>query len=231
MTATTSTSSAASAARESKDVRDGSTTTAPYGTRSRNRPGVARPNYAEDHADLDADLVHAAAPAATPAATAADGGRPVSSQAATPAPNTAAIPGTSTFSVTPTPSNNSIVNGHDSSAMANSNAAHGADNASATPATQPPRRRKNAANHAANNLHAAAGAAAPPSQAVQRRAGPVTANHPPVELPMMTFGKSGALLKNGALYDDSGTALSVDGTLPALAAAFRVSLDASLIAT
>jgi hypothetical protein len=117
MTASTSTSSNPS----SKEAAPGGTGAAvPYGTRSRNRTGTARPNYAEDK-ELDAEFEIASSSKDTSARKAArlidninvtDSGRPANSTRKIPASETEhtltiqshykePIPGTSTFSANP----------------------------------------------------------------------------------------------------------------------------------
>lgn len=198
MTATTSDSSHASA-KESKEP-----VVAPYGTRSRNRPGTSRPNYAED-VELDFEVAQTASNGNTSEPSSRGsvatesgqssgvGGKKGSGAGRGNAPwgNTGPnskdqppnlnIPGTSTFAANPT------VN-----------------------STQPqPKRRKNAASHAVNGSHANAAA---PSQVGSRRANnALIAANSTRETNMMTFEKTGAMLKNGRLETDDGQTVSVDG--------------------
>ncbi|ORY00228.1 hypothetical protein BCR34DRAFT_606327 [Clohesyomyces aquaticus] len=199
MTATTSNSSHASA----REVREAAM---PYGTRSRNRPGTSRPNYAED-VDMDFEMANAAAngniseaPSRGSAATESRqspsvGGKKGSSAGQgnaswgnagpnNPNPKDTApnvnIPGTSSFSAHP-----------------NGNSA------------QPPKRRKNAAANATNGNHAHVASA--PSQASTRRANnALIAANSTRESNMMTFQKSGAFLQDGRLVADDGQAISVN---------------------
>ncbi|KAF2187854.1 hypothetical protein K469DRAFT_108805 [Zopfia rhizophila CBS 207.26] len=195
MTATTSASSHASA----KDTKESAA--APYGTRSRNRPGTSRPNYAED-VEMDFEMAQASTNGNTseaisrgslvtenrqsPSVGAKKGS--VAGQGNAPWGNTGPsskdaasnlnIPGTSTFSANPSASS-----------------------------VQQPKRRKNAANHAING-HANAVA---PSQGSAKRANNamMTANNSR-ESNMMTFEKTGAFLQNGRLEADNGQAVSVN---------------------
>ncbi|KAF2707523.1 hypothetical protein K504DRAFT_383392 [Pleomassaria siparia CBS 279.74] len=204
MTATTSNSSHPSAkeAKEAKDV-----TAAPYGTRSRKRPGTSRINYAED-VEMDFEMSQAATNGTSSGPPSRDslaaenvqsaagvGGKkgsgavqgnapPWGNAGPNPkdVPPNLNIPGTSTFAANPT----------------------------TTPAqpAQPPKRRKNAAGHATNGNHANAAA---PSQVAVRRANNATpAANWARESNMMTFAKSGAFLRDGRLEADDGQVLSVN---------------------
>ena len=174
---------------------------APYGTRSRNRPGVSRINYAEDSIEMDFETSAALAngnPSDAPSRASVvterrqsptTGGKKANGVGQASWGNNASnskeaasnlsIPGTSTFSANP-----------------NSNSA------------QPPKRRKNAAAHS-NAAHAGA-----PSHAQARRANNamIAANNSR-ETNMMTFERTGGILKNGVLEADDGRTVSVNGTL------------------
>jgi hypothetical protein len=192
MTATTSTSSHASA-KDSKEPKEPAIV-APYGTRSRNRPGrTSRINYAED-VEMDFEMAPAAAngnvsepPSRASVATedgqsSGVGGKKGSGPASSnkdqpPNPN---IPGTSSFAANP-----------------------------GVPSAQPPKRRKNAASHATSGNHANAVA---PSQVGARRAnGAMVPATSPREFNMMTFERTGALLRNGHLEADDGRTVSING--------------------
>jgi hypothetical protein len=178
-------------------------TIAPYGTRSRNRPGRSRINYAED-VEMDFEMAPAAANANTSEAqtrgsVATDSGQlpgvagkkgSGAGQAQASWGNTAPtpkdnppnvnIPGTSSFAANPS----------DSTAPA-------------------PKRRKNAANHAAHGNHANAAA---PSQGGARRAhSAVVAANSTRESTIMTFEKTGAILQNGQLEADDGRTVAING--------------------
>ncbi|KAF2736644.1 hypothetical protein EJ04DRAFT_562314 [Polyplosphaeria fusca] len=194
MTATTSHSSHASA-KEPKD-----TAAAPYGTRSRNRPGTSRPNYAED-VEMDFEMAQPSPngntseppsrgslvmdgglSGAKKGSASAQGHAPWGNGGPNPKDDSVSlnIPGTSTFAATP--------------------AVHSA---------QPAKRRKNAAGHATNGNHANAAA---PSQAGAKRANNAlaAANHYGRESNMMTFDHTGTFLKNGRLEADDGQTVSID---------------------
>lgn len=197
MTATTSESSHAS----TKGTKEPAAT--PYGTRSRNRPGTSRINYAED-VEMDFEM----APVSTNGTTSeppsrgsvatesgqssgvggkkgsggGQGNAPWGSAAPNPKdqPPNLNIPGTSSFAANP----------NDKPA-------------------QPPKRRKNAASHATNGVHASA---APPSQGGARRVNhAMTPANSTRESLMMTFEKTGAMLKNGRLEADDGRTVSING--------------------
>ncbi|KAF2278100.1 uncharacterized protein EI97DRAFT_492672 [Westerdykella ornata] len=205
MTATETASSQASEKESTKEP-----TPAPYGTRSRNRLGASRINYAED-VEMDFEMAQPPASATTSgppsrASLATEGGQPSAAggkkgasaaqghaswgtHAATPKeqPPNANIPGTSTFTAVP----------HSHSAP-------------------PPKRRKNAASHATNGSHASATA---PSQGAGgggagKRAYPasnaMSVANASRESTMMTFEKTKGLLVNGRLEADDGQTVSVN---------------------
>ncbi|KAK7522769.1 uncharacterized protein IWZ02DRAFT_253549 [Phyllosticta citriasiana] len=180
--------------------------TSGYGTRSRNRPGTARINYAED-IEMDFEMPANAAAAAngnngtsserttrSPAASgldatqspapsakrgpaAATNGTPVSGAAS----RDSSIPGTSTFNANP----------------------------NATAATAQGKKRKAGGSHGANSNAPPASAAAT-STAVRRKDALVAANMRR-ETNMMTFEKCGATLNDKQqLEADDGTVLAVD---------------------
>ncbi|KAJ9669106.1 putative PHD type zinc finger protein with BAH domain-containing protein [Coniosporium apollinis] len=176
-----------------------------YGTRSRNRPGKPRINYAED-ADVDFEYSVPAINTAVERHTSSSertsrspltgdsrqsptvsntknsvagmlkGAQKVFPQLSKEPP----IPGTSTFSANP--------NGH-------------------TPPTAP-KKRKNAANHGTNTGQTTGVASAP----LSARRVPLTQSHSGArETNMLTFEKSKAILKNGKLVADDGTIVAVNG--------------------
>ncbi|KAF2270727.1 hypothetical protein CC78DRAFT_139873 [Lojkania enalia] len=195
MTASTSSSSHASA-KETKETKE-TATAAPYGTRSRNRPGTSRPNYAED-VEMDFEMAQPTTngnssepPSRGSVATessgvsgkkgsaAGQGNAPWGGPNQKENPANLNIPGTSTFAANP-----------------NVNSAH------------PPKRRKNAAGHAANGNHA--NAAAPSQSGGKRGNNAVAAANYTRESSMLTFAKTSGLLKDGRLEADDGTTVSVN---------------------
>jgi hypothetical protein len=176
---------------------------APYGTRSRNRPGRSRINYAED-TEMDFEMTaapsngNASDPSSrnsaaaergqSPAvggkkgANAGQGSAPWGSSGPSPTdPANANIPGTSAFTAANQP-------------------------ATAQPATK---RRKNAAKDATNGVHV--NSAAPSPAAAKRGAQPTAAVSGSRENNMMSFENTGAMLKNGHLEADDGQTVSVNG--------------------
>ena len=204
MTATSSSSSLPS------DQQNGGTTdtngASPYGTRSRNRGGNTRPNYAEDRdADLDFDYTSNKKPQAAvlPAAAyisdidkssgsntrrSSNTALPVSTH---PAKLTSAnaskdnLPGMSSFSVNPESSN-----------------------LTSTPA--PSRKRK--APGAAPVNQTPSVTTHPAATATSRRATSTLGVTPSRTSNLMTFENCQCYLRNGKLRADDGTLLSIDGT-------------------
>lgn len=176
---------------------------APYGTRSRNRPGRSRPNYAED-AEMDFETTVASANgnvsdppshesvAAESAQASGVGGKKGS----------AAASGNASWG-------NSGPNPKDNPATPNIPGASASTTATNQASTAQPatKRRKNAA--ATNGTHASASA---PSQAGAKRGGQVMpAASSARESNMMTFEKTGAMLKNGHMEADDGQTVSING--------------------
>lgn len=174
-----------------------------YGTRSRNRPGRSRPNYAED---TEMDFEVGAAPA--------NGNLSDPPSRNSQAPDSGLPPGVSgKKGAGPAPSNaswgNSGANPKDTSTNLTTpgTTASPAPNPAST-AQPTTKRRKNGAANATNGSHASA---APPSQPGAKRG-----THPIVttsarESNMLTFEKSGAFLKNGHLEADDGQTVNVNG--------------------
>ena len=181
---------------------------APYGTRSRNRPGRSRINYAED-TEMDFEMT---APASTNgnasdppsrSSVAAESVQPlgVSGKKGAGAGQGSAPWGNSGPNPKDTQANLSISGSSATTPAAQTNTAQ--------PATK---RRKNAAKDVANGTQASAAA---PSQATKR--GAQAQVQAPAAVPytresnMMTFEFSGALLKDGHLQADDGQIVSVNG--------------------
>ncbi len=181
----------------------------PYGTRSRNRTGNARPNYAEDR-ELEMEYEwtphkksHGALSATMPSnlqsgesdkasagntrrsSTATPNGVPPSSKATISNAQNNSIPGMSSFSVHP-------------------------DNNVAPPAPIPTRKRK-APGSGLVTSHTPPNATQAPASAVSRRHGvpPQPSRLRPTNL--MTFEGCQWYLKNGRLKADDGTVLAVNG--------------------
>jgi hypothetical protein len=176
---------------------------APYGTRSRNRPGRSRPNYAED---TEMDFETTAAPANGNISD-----PPSRDSVATESGQSSGVggkkgPGPASGNVSwgnagPNPKDNPAtpnIPGASASTAATNQAS------TAQPATK---RRKNAA--ATNGTHASAPA---PSQAGTKRGSQVLpAASSARESNMMTFERTGAMLKNGHMEADDGQIVSING--------------------
>ena len=195
-----------SAQRSRKDSEDAAA--APYGTRSRNRPGRSRINYAED-TEMDFEMT---APASTNGnaseppsrgSVAAEGGQPpvVGGKK-----GAGAGPGSA-------PWGNSGANAKDIQADLSISGSSAATPAAQANTAQPTtKRRKTAAKDATNGVQAGATA---PSQTTKRGAqAQVQAPAAPPytrESNMMTFEFSGAMLKDGHLQADDGQTVSING--------------------
>ncbi|KAF1932306.1 uncharacterized protein M421DRAFT_98456 [Didymella exigua CBS 183.55] len=180
----------------------------PYGTRSRNRPGRSRINYAED-TEMDFEM-------AVPALTngnmsdppsrdfvAAESGQP---QVVSGKKGAGAGPGSAPWG------NNSGPNTKDSQANLSISGSSATTPAAQTSTAQPStKRRKNATKDATSGIQAGATA---PSQTTKRGAqAQVQAPAAPPytrESNMMTFEFGGAMLKDGRLQADDGQTVSVN---------------------
>jgi hypothetical protein len=204
MTASNSTSSNPSA---NDGVGSGTGGAAPYGTRSRNRTGTNRPNYAEDKEfDVDFEVAgsskegrKAARGADTAPATTVDGGRSANNTRKNQGPEadqTVAgqshykdpIPGTSTFSANPGPS----------APAGQSSKKRKANGQPATNGLQPHMQISNQGTVPAVTRRA--------SIAAQGLAGSRETN-------MLSFDDCGSRLKDNKLFADDGTVLEVNGEL------------------
>lgn len=195
---------AKSSSTDAADKDGGGEAAAPYGTRSRNRTGSSRPNYAEDR-DYDVEMYdfdHDKAQGDTRkgsrqagAANHVDGTRgtagsrkPLGDDART------------------GPSQNGSKEHTPAAAAASSNASQSSNGVAAQ--QQPSRKRK-----AATASQQAASGAAPAST---RRAGASTQNNATVSswpnTNVLTFSNCGARPQNGRLVADDGTELEANGT-------------------
>jgi hypothetical protein len=175
---------------------------APYGTRSRNRTGSSRPNYAEDK-ELDAEFEippttkdHSGRKARATDVSASEGGKSTNSTRKGAAPEgeqiSAAqshykdpIPGTSTFSANPTPG---------------------------AVATQSSKKRKAASQSTTSQAQQASSQSTLPVQTVTRRASmAVQVATGFRETNMLTFENCAGRLKGKKLVADDGTVLQVNG--------------------
>jgi hypothetical protein len=211
------TSSAMDVAQQSRDVastepnsarpsrKESEEAAAPYGTRSRNRPGRSRINYAED-TEMDFEM--------TTAPPNGNASEPLSRNSAAaesgPPPAVGGKKGASAGQGSaPWGSSGPISNDHPTNANIPGTSAFTAANQQATTAQPATKRRKNAAKDATNGTHAHA--AAPSPAAAKRGIQPATATPGSRETNMMTFEGTGALLKNGRLETDDGQTISING--------------------
>ena len=211
MTATSSSSSMPSdqQANNSMDTIGAS----PYGTRSRNRTGNPRPNYAEDReVEMEYEWAstkrpHASSGPSIPnSAQSGDGDKPsaantrrssTTASTATPTNNRAALPsvqkdhlpGMSSFSLNPEPN---------------------------TALLAPSRKRKAPGNGPVTS-HTSSAVTQTPAPSISRRTACIPNPKAPRETNLMTFENCQGYLKNGKLKADDGTVLAVNGTWDAQA--------------
>ena len=188
----------------SKDSEETDAAPSSYGTRSRNRPGRSRPNYAED-TEMDFEMAPASMNGNVSDPSSRSSLAPDSSHSSTVGGKKGAAPAPGHASW-----GNSASTPKDVAASLTASTASPAP--AATPSNPPPpatKRRKNAAASATNGGHASA---APPSQTGGKRGTlPVMAAHSARETNMMTFEHTGAFLKKGRLEADDGQTVSVNG--------------------
>lgn len=183
---------------------------APYGTRSRNRPGRSRINYAED-TEMDFEMTvpastngNAADPPSRSSVAAESGQPPVVSGRK----GAGAGPGSAPWGISGPNAKDNQANLSISGSSATTPAAQ------ANTAQPTTKRRKNAAKDATNGVQAGATA---PSQTTKRGAqaqvqAPAAPTAPYTrESNMMTFEFSGAMLKDDRLQADDGQTVSVNG--------------------
>lgn len=181
----------------------------PYGTRSRNRTGSSRPNYAEDR-DIDADFEYAAKKKTTAATITPTHGLPFIDAELTSGSNTrrssnSAAPPQSSGSKASTPNLSKEGLPGMSSFPVNSKPS------SLPPAPAPSRKRK--APGGTPSAHpSTSGPTTSTPLASRGRAGPATSVAPISRgSNILTFDKCGGFLKNNKLKADDGTVLSLDG--------------------
>jgi hypothetical protein len=186
MTATTSSSSH----HDSKEANSSSKPPVHYGTRSRNKPASARPNYAED-VEMDFEQ----APPQTRNREVSSSGSP---------------PTTSRHSPTPASSQKRAVsNSNGWSSVNNNSSIPGTSTFAANPNANAPKKRKPAASSsAAQNGNFAQSAQA---SSVSRRANASTQLKENSLSNMYSFENCQAKLKNGKLIADDGTVFCVNG--------------------
>lgn len=206
MTATSSSSSMPSEQQANSSMD--TTAASPYGTRSRNRTGNPRPNYAEDReVEMEYEWSstkrsHASSGPSMPnSAQSGDGDKPsvsnnrrssatahtapsTNNKAALPSVQKDYIPGMSSFSLNPEPN-------------------------AAPPA--PSRKRKAPGNGPATS-HTSSAVTQTPAPGISRRTACVPSLKASRETNLMTFENCQGYLKNGKLKADDGTILAANGT-------------------
>jgi hypothetical protein len=191
MTTTTSTSSHLSN-KDSTPPQTG------YGTRSRNRPGAPRPNYAED-VEMDFEMA--------PQTNGRDHSSMDLSSNSPPAIESRQSPAPSSKRGNQTSNGwNSLNN--------NSSSIPGTSLFSANPNARVPHSRKRKATEAQSTGVGQSQSPAPTTQTVTRRthANATQINPPMRESNMLSFDKHRAILKHGKLVADDGSSFSVNGT-------------------
>lgn len=180
---------------------------APYGTRSRNRPGRSRINYAED-TEMDFEMT---APASMNG-IASD--PPSRSSVAAESGQSSSVGGKKSAGAGQgsAPWGNPGPNPKDGSANLSISGSSAATPATQTNTAQPTsKRRKNAAKDATNGTQASAAAPSQPAKRGTQVQAPATAAPYTRESNMMTFESSGAMLKDGRLRADDGQIVSING--------------------
>lgn len=191
----------------SKDSEQNGEMPSSYGTRSRNRPGRVRPNYAED-TDMDFEMGVAAANGNLSDPPSRNSVAPdnLHSSGSSGKKGPSSVQGDASWG-------NSGSNAKEHATNANLPSAAAASPASLPASTVPPltKRRKNAATSTTNGAHA--GAAAPSQTGAKRGShhAMVVATHAARETNMMTFEKTGAFLKEGHLQADDGQTVKING--------------------
>lgn len=175
----------------------------PYGTRSRNRGGNARPNYAEDR-DLEADVEwgsskKATATSKTHAAQETPPDNEKSSGVSTRRSSAVTLPSAAKAASAPTTKDN--LPGMSSFAL---------QPESSTNAVPQSKKRK-APGSSAHSAAIAQQVSPPITNGTVKRSVNNGGIHTPRETNMMTFEKCGGKLKNGKLIADDGTSLEVHG--------------------
>ncbi len=211
MTATSSSSSMPSD-QQANNAMD-PTGASPYGTRSRNRTGNPRPNYAEDReVEMEYEWSSAKRPHAGPgpsipntapsgdsnkpsaantrrSSTTAPIAPPTNSKAPLPTFQKDHLPGMSSFFVNP-------------------------ESSTAPPA---PSRKRKAPGNGPNPSHTSSAVTQTPAPSISRRTAGVPNSKASRETNLMTFENCQAYLKTGKLKADDGTVLAVNGTFNLLA--------------
>ena len=187
----------------------------PYGTRSRNRTGNPRPNYAEDK-DMDFEFDYPSKVDSDPRKAARQ-----NQASATTGPDAHRATGSSRRS---TLDENKIAASHlgakdenSSSQMASAHAGNGSG------VSQPGTKKRKAAAHSGSSTPAAPSsqAGAPPTSRSASQSRNRNSAGAPSDTNMLSFSDSNAMPKDGKLVADDGTVLAPNGTLRIISAAAR----------
>ena len=183
----------------------GSGTASPYGTRSRNRTGTSRPNYAEDK-DLDVEMFDARDDGSKKAIRQAASASASEGAAAAPRPSN----GLSSRKPLPTESTPHVVPKEHTSTTNSTPAAV----STPAPSSQPSRKRKAATSQVSAPVagHVQQTSSNGPTTTVQKRPAVVSHNGTGYsETNILTFENCSARPKDGKMVADDGTVLEVNG--------------------
>lgn len=194
----------------------GTGTASPYGTRSRNRNGASRPNYAEDK-DLDVEMFEPDRREDDSKKTGRQaGGSANASQGAAAAPR----PSNGSSSRKPLPTESSHHHAaskeQNSTSTSTGNSTPAVASSTPVPSAQPSRKRKAATSQASTPVgnHVQRSSSNGPAATVQKRPAVVSRNGIGYsETNMLTFENCAGKPKNGKMIADDGTVLEVNGEL------------------
>ena len=203
MTATTSTSSLPpdQSGNNGTDAKDAS----PYGTRSRNRNGSSRPNYAEEPEVMEYEWTSAKKSQAP-----SEPAGPASDLERTSGANTRRSSNTAPTAPTPPTAAPKTTMGHISNHQMPGMSSF-AVNPSLTAASAPPTRKRKAPGSAPVIPQNASVLTQTSTTGSPRRQGPATASQTTRTTSLMTFEGCQGYLKNGKLKADDGTWIAVGG--------------------
>lgn len=205
---TTTSSSSSHATNQPNGSTADANGVSPYGTRSRNRTGSSRPNYAEDR-DVDMDFEYTArkrTAAATPSHPVPSGDAERSSGSNTRRSSNSAVPPQSSASKASTPNlPKESLPGMSSFSVNSENLSH--------PSAPAPSRKRKAPGSTPTTHNTASGPVQSSISAGRGKALPATTTASFSRASnLLTFEKSGGFLSNNRLKADDGTVLALDGT-------------------
>ena len=179
----------------------------PYGTRSRNRTGNARPNYAEDR-ELEMDFEWSSAKKSNAVGSSAVPGNALSGDSEK--PSAATTRRSSTTAPTTSPVNNKAI-----TASPQTNHLPGMSSFSVYPETSaappPPSRKRKAPGNGPVVSQTSLAVTQASGSSISRRTAPSTNARRLRTTNLMTFENCQGYLKNGKLKADDGTTLAVNG--------------------